>query len=162
MSTDILKSDLVKLLPRLRRYAMTLTGNPSEADELVQEVCLRALSRAHQWDTSQPLARWVFRITHNMWISETRKRKVRTGQGTVQANETVELKTITTGESTTIASEIGKTVLSLPPDLANTLLMVTVEGYSYKEAAAHFDVPIGTIMSRISRARSALRIKLAA
>ena len=154
--SDDLKRGLIALLPRLRRFARSLTRSVSEADDLVQEACLRALSRSHQWDPVQPLDRWMFRITRNLWISEMRKRKVRLGQGTVPADEAPELQTRQTGEQSVAAGELQAHIAALPDDLSAVLLTVSVEGYSYAEAAELFDIPIGTVMSRIHRARKAL------
>lgn len=151
-----LKPDLIALLPRLRRFARSLTRSVTEADDLVQEACLRALSRADQWDPSQPLDRWMFRITRNLWISEMRKRTVRLGQGHVPANETHELLTTETGEEALAASQLQSRIAALPEDLAGVLMTVSVEGYSYSEAAELFDIPVGTVMSRVHRARKAL------
>lgn len=160
MSVETLKVELVRLLPNLRRYALSLTKNPSDADELVQDTCFRALSRVDQWKPDQPLSGWLFRILHNAWISETRKRKVRIGQGNVDAEDTTELLTRTTGENHAMASNLYTEIAALPPQLSSTLLLVTVEGYSYKEAADVLNVPVGTVMSRISRARAHLIKKL--
>ncbi len=156
-----LKRELIALLPRLRRFARTLTRSVPDADELVQEACLRALSRADQWDRGQTLDRWMFRITRNLWISEIRKRGVRTGAGTVPADETSELVTMETGEAQVAVGELGKLVGELPSELSSVLLAVSVEGYSYAEAAELFDVPVGTVMSRVHRARKALAARLA-
>ncbi len=156
-----LKRELIALLPRLRRFARTLTRSVPEADELVQETCLRALARADQWDRGQPLDRWLFRIARNLWISEIRKRNVRTGAGVVDAEETSELVTAETGEASLEAAELGRVVAELPSELSSVLLAVSVEGYSYGEAAELFDVPVGTIMSRVHRARKALALRLA-
>lgn len=156
-----LKRDMIALLPRLRRFARTLTRSVPEADDLVQEACLRALSRAHQWDQTQALDRWLFRITRNLWISEIRKRKVRIGEGQIPAEDSVELVTTETGEARLAASELHGKIASLPEDLSSVLLIVSVEGYSYAEAAALLDIPIGTVMSRIHRARKGLAAKLA-
>ncbi len=156
-----LKQDMIALLPRLRRFARTLTKSVPEADDLVQEACLRALSRSNQWDPSQPLDRWMFRITRNLWISEIRKRTVRTGEGVVPAEESPELIAQETGEAGVRARELGQQVASLPGDLSSVLLAVSVEGYSYAEAAELFDIPIGTVMSRMHRARRLLSEKLA-
>ena len=160
VSSDI-KTDLIALLPRLRRFARSLTRSMTEADDLVQEACLRALSRADQWDRSQPLDRWMFRLTRNLWISEMRKRGVRMGQGQVPAEEASELVTPETGEHRVAASQLQAQILALPEDLRAVLLAVSVEGYSYAEAAELFDVPIGTVMSRVHRARKALAADLA-
>jgi RNA polymerase sigma-70 factor (ECF subfamily) len=151
-----MKRDLIAMLPRLRRFARALTRSVTEADDLVQEACLRALSCADQWDPAQPLDRWVFRIARNLWISEIRKRQVRIGQGQVPAEETHELSTPATGEHAVAAAELQDRIAGLPADLSAILLAVSVEGYSYAEAADLFDIPIGTVMSRIHRARKTL------
>lgn len=156
-----LKRELIALLPRLRRFARTLTRSAPEADELVQEACLRALTRADQWDRGQPLDRWLFRIARNLWISELRKRGVRTGSGVVSAEETAELVTTETGESSLAAQELGQHIAALQPELSSVLLAVTVEGFSYAEAAELFEVPLGTLMSRVHRARKALAARIA-
>lgn len=160
--SEQLKGDLIALLPRLRRFAAALTRSMPEADDLVQEACLRALSRADQWDPSQPLDRWMFRITRNLWISELRKRQVRVGQGTVPADETHELMTPVTGEHSVAATQLQGHIAALPEELSAVLLTVSVEGYSYAEAAELFDIPVGTVMSRVHRARKALAKQIAA
>jgi len=157
--TDM-KSDLIALLPRLRRFARSLTRSVPEADDLVQEACLRALARSDQWDPSQPLDRWMFRITRNLWISEIRKRTVRIGQGQVPADEAPELVSHDTGEATVMAGQLRSQIDALPEDLSAILLTVSVEGYSYAEAAALFDIPVGTVMSRIHRARKTLAAQI--
>lgn len=155
-----LKSDLIEMLPRLRRFAMSLTQSAAEADDLVQEACARAISRSDQWDATQPLDRWMFRITRNLWISEIRKRTVRTGAGQVPAEESAELVSPITGEHAVAASQLQAQINALPEGLSSVLLAVSVEGYSYAEAAALFDVPIGTVMSRVHRARKVLAAAL--
>ena len=160
VSTE-LKRGLIALLPRLRRFARSLTRSAPEADDLVQEACLRALSRADQWDPTQPLDRWMFRITRNLWISEVRKRTIRIGEGTVPAEEAHELQTLDTGEANIAAKQLHGRIAALPEDLSSILLTVSVEGYSYAEAAELFDIPIGTVMSRIHRARKALAQQIA-
>ncbi|MEM9754351.1 MAG: RNA polymerase sigma factor [Pseudomonadota bacterium] len=151
-----LKADLIALLPRLRRFARSMTRSVPEADDLVQEACLRALARADQWDRGQPLDRWMFRITRNLWISEVRKRSVRLGQGHVPAEDSDELHSTETGEAALATRDIAGRIAALPGELSSVLLAVSVEGYSYAEAAELFDIPIGTVMSRIYRARKSL------
>lgn len=160
VSSD-LKRELIALLPRLRRFARSLTRSVSEADDLVQDACLRAIDRADQWDPSQPLDRWVFRIMRNLWISEVRKGKVRLGQGHIPAEEATELRSVDTGETALAAAEVHLHIAALPADWASALLTVSVEGFSYAEAADLFDVPVGTIMSRVHRARKALAARIA-
>lgn len=160
VSADM-KSDLIAMLPRLRRFARSMTRSVPEADDLVQEACLRALSRSDQWDPAQPLDRWMFRITRNLWISEIRKRSVRLGQGQVPADEAPELVTLETGEASMAASQLQRQIAALPEELSSVLLTVSVEGYSYSEAAQLFDIPVGTVMSRMHRARKTLAAQIA-
>ena len=161
VTTDRLRQELIAMLPRLRRFARSLTRSVPEADDLVQEACLKALARSEQWDASQPLDRWVFRIARNHWISEMRKSVVRLGEGQVPAEESTELTTQETGEAHVAAGEIAGRIAALPPELSSVLLTVSVEGYSYAEAAELFEIPIGTVMSRIHRARKTLAAQMA-
>lgn len=158
--TARLRQDMIALLPRLRRFARTLARSAAEADDLVQDVCLKALDKADQWDPAQPLDRWMFRIARNHWISELRKQKVRLGEGQIPAEEASELRHNETGETSVLVASLGAQIASLPQDLSSVLLVVTVEGYSYAEAAALFDIPTGTVMSRIHRARKLLAERL--
>jgi RNA polymerase sigma-70 factor (ECF subfamily) len=155
-----LKKELVALLPRLRRFALSLTRNVADADDLVQDACIRAIQSAASWDASQGLDRWVFRIVRNHWISETRKRGVRMGEGQVDAAETDELRHEATGEHHLAMREIMGRLAALPKGFSEVLLLVAVEGYSYAEAAELLDIPQGTVMSRIHRARQLLADEL--
>ncbi len=159
--SEDLKSALVGILPQLRRFARTLTRSATEADDLVQEACLRALAKGHLWDRSQPLDRWMFRLTRNLWIGEIRKRKVRLGEGHVPADESNELVSHETGEAAMSAKDIRSKIDALPSELSSVLLVVSVEGYSYAEAADLLDIPVGTVMSRLHRARKTLAGQLA-
>lgn len=151
-----LKQDLIALLPRLRRFAFTIARSAADADDLVQEACIRALTRQDQWNPAQPLDRWVFRILRNVWIDEVRKRQVRTGQGQIPAEEATELVSVETGEARFAARELHKKITDMPDELGVVVLVVSVEGYSYKEAAELLDIPVGTVMSRLHRARKQL------
>ena len=126
----------------------------------MQEACVKALARYHQWDPSQPLSGWLFRIARNHWFSELRKQQVRTGHGQVDASDTTELSVPPDGEVRLAAADIQGQVSALPPELSSVLLLVCAEGYSYKEAAGLLDIPIGTVMSRIYRARKILAVSL--
>lgn len=150
------KKDMIALLPRLLRFARTLTRSQADADDLVQEACLKAIANQDQWDPSQDLDRWMFRIARNLWFSELRKRKVRVGTGQVDAEEANELQVDSQGEAQVFASEIRASVSALPSELSSALMLVCSEGYSYREAAEMLEIPIGTVMSRIHRARKIL------
>ncbi|MDO9414837.1 RNA polymerase sigma factor [Pararhizobium sp.] len=150
------RRDLVGLLPKLRRFAMTLTRNAADADDLVQEACERAITRSHLWNGEGRLESWIYAMTRNLWVDEIRKRKVRTGGGVVDANEQDELVVEASGEKAVYANQLQKMIASMPEGLASVFVLVNVEGYSYRETAEILNIPIGTVMSRLSTARMRL------
>lgn len=154
-TSEKFKTEMIGLLPRLRRFALSLTRSAPDADDLVQDACTTALQKWHQYDPAQPLDRWMFRIIRNLWISEIRKRKVRDGQGQVPAEEATELQTGDADEALN-AKQVQARVNALPGDLARTLMLVCAEGYSYREVSELLEIPVGTVMSRIHRARKLL------
>ena len=153
---------LIAVLPRLRRFARGLTGSAVDADDLVQAACERALSRAHQFQEGTRFDSWMFRIVQTIWIDQLRARDIR--------REEVEEVGVHVGtdepgrraEARLELQEVRAALKQLPADQRAALLLVTVEGMSYKEAAEVAAVPVGTIMSRLARARVALQAKLAA
>lgn len=154
--TNDFRRDLVGMLPKLRRFAMTLTRNAADADDLVQEACERAISRTHLWNGDGRLDSWLYAMTRNLWIDEVRKRKVRGGAGTMDAAERDELSVDAAGEKAVYLNQLHKMILSMPEGLATVFLLVNVEGHSYREAADILKIPIGTVMSRLSTARMRL------
>ena len=155
------RTDLVGLLPRLRRFALTLARNRDDGDDLVQAACERAILRAGQWQPGTRLDSWLFTIMRNIWVSEIRSRRVRLGQGHVDAAETDELSTPVGAADHIYGNQLIGIVMSLPEGLSACLLLVSVEGHSYQEAAHILDIPIGTVMSRMSRARQLMKELLA-
>lgn len=152
---DQFKTEMIGLLPRLRRFALSLTRSVPDADDLVQDACAAALQKWHHYDPGQPLDRWMFRIVRNLWISEIRKRQIRQGQGHVAAEEAVELQTAD-AEDAIAARQVQGKVSALPAELSRPLMLVCAEGYSYQEVSELLDIPVGTVMSRIHRARKLL------
>ncbi|KJS18434.1 MAG: RpoE6 RNA polymerase sigma factor [Hoeflea sp. BRH_c9] len=146
---------MIGLLPRLRRFAVTLCRSGPDADDLVQDACAAALQKWHHYDPAQPLDRWMFRIIRNLWISEIRKRQVRQGQGQIPAEEATELQTADADDSLAAKQVQGK-VSALPAELSQPLLLICTEGYSYREVSELLEIPVGTVMSRIHRARKLL------
>lgn len=153
MSPETFKSELIMLLPRLKRYAITLTRSAPDADDLVQDACMNALRKWEQYDPAQPLERWLFTILKNQWISEIRKRKVRLGQGQINAEDAAELSTNNNADDAILVKQVQGKISNLPSELSQPLLLVCAEGYSYLEASKFLEIPIGTVMSRIHRAR---------
>jgi RNA polymerase sigma-70 factor, ECF subfamily len=153
---------LVAVLPRLRRFARGLTGSVVEADDLVQAACERALTRQHQFQEGTRFDSWMFRIVQTIWIDQIRSRGVRK-EGQEIAEEKlgsdVAMRRI---EARLGLDEVRRAVGRLPADQRTVLLLVTVDGLSYKEAAQVVGVPVGTVMSRLARARVALQLQLAA
>ena len=145
---------LVALLPRLRRYALMLCRSPAAADDLVQGTCVRALDNAESWTPGTRLDAWTFRILRNLWIDGLRRAEHR--------EDVVELAQVNdivgdTGEPQVMArlhlSDVQRAIEALPGEQREALLLVCVEDLSYREAADVLSVPIGTIMSRLARAR---------
>lgn len=102
----------------------------------------------------------MFRLMRNVWIDETRKRKVRIGEGTEDASESSELRAAGDSETQTYAGQVLAQIALLPEGFGTVLLLVAVEGHSYAETAEIMDIPIGTVMSRLSSARQKLRSAL--
>ena len=155
------KAELVALLPRLRRFALTLARDAADGDDLVQTTCERAIRRATQWQQGTRLDSWLYTMMRNLWISEMRSRRVRTGSGQVDAAEADELSSAVGPADHVYGNQLISMVMSLPEGLSATLLLVSVEGHSYQEAADILDVPVGTVMSRMSRARQLVKERLA-
>src|SRR6266700_3743402 len=153
---------LVATLPRLRRFARGLTGSASEADDLVQAACERGLARQHQFQEGTRCDSWMFRIVQTIWIDQIRARDVRKEDGDVAEERLGSDEPVRRVEARLALDEVRRAVDRLPPDQRNALLLVTVDGLSYKEAADVVNVPVGTIMSRLARARIALQLHLEA
>jgi RNA polymerase sigma-70 factor (ECF subfamily) len=157
MTVADIKTELVSLLPRLRRFAIGLTGNVEQADELVQAGCLKALERSAQWRPGTSLASWMFRILQTTWIDDRRTLERR---NTVPDTDAVERHAGDDGVRRHAARDtlrdVERQIATLPEEQRAVLLLVCVEGLSYKEAAAVLDLPVGTVMSRLARARGRL------
>lgn len=161
MTPDQFKTDMISLLPRLRRFAFSLTRSGPDADDLLQDACTVALQKWHQYDPSRPMDRWMFRVVRNLWINEIRKRKVRQGESQIAVEEAAELSIESNQDEVLTAKQVRRKVNDLHKDLAQPLMLVCAEGYSYREVSDLLGVPIGTVMSRIHRARKLLVSSLA-
>jgi RNA polymerase sigma-70 factor (ECF subfamily) len=121
---------------------------------------MSALQKWQQYDPSQPFDRWMFRVLRNHWISELRKRKVRIGEGQVDAQDSHELRVAGSADEVLTAKQVRGKVADLDAELSQPLMLVCSEGYSYRETAELLGIPIGTVMSRIHRARKLLVSRL--
>ena len=151
---------LIAVLPRLRRFARGLAGSASDADDLVQAACERALARQHQFQEGTRFDSWMFRIVQTIWIDQLRARNVRKEDGEVDGERHGSDDAMRRVEARIALAEVRRAVSRLPIEQRTALLLVTVEGMSYKEAAEVAKVPVGTIMSRLARARVALQAQL--
>ena len=151
--SDPFRAELVALLPRLRRFALGLTAHPDRADDLVQAGCERALVKRQQWQPGTRLDSWMFKILQNLWIDQLRgaSHHVEAEQEEV---ENVPDRDWDSGlEARLTLEQVVAAMGRLPESMRAVLALVCIEGQSYKEAAAALDVPIGTVMSRLARAR---------
>lgn len=150
--------ELVELLPRLRRFARTLTRHAADADDLVQLAVERALVNMNQLAPDSRMDSWMFRIIRNAWIDETRSR------GRWNSVLAPEEAGANIGESTTDAQisllSVQAAMATLPDEQRLAVALVLVDGLSYKEAADVLDIPVGTLTSRLARGREALQFIL--
>ena len=159
-TSDQFADQLIAVLPRLRRFARGLSRSVTDADDLVQAACERALARRHQFQEGTRFDSWMFRIVQTIWIDQVRARDVRKESGDVAEERLGSDEPVRRVEARLALDEVRRAVHRLSPDQRTALLLVTVEGLSYKEAAEVMQVPVGTIMSRLARARLALQLQL--
>jgi RNA polymerase sigma-70 factor, ECF subfamily len=156
MAHQALSAELPTLLPRLWRFALRLSGDRHDAEDLVQRGCVRALERSHQLQPGTSTLSWVFSIIHTLWLNEVRARQIRS-RGRMQWSEELADTVADPGaldpEIYTLHRQIVGAIEKLPEAQRSVMLLVAVEGLSYREAAAALDVPVGTVMSRLARAR---------
>ena len=143
------------LLPRLRRFARGLAGNPHDADDIVQIAVERALARSTQWREDQGLEPWLFGIVRNAWLDEARSRQ-RRGR-VVAPDEEGDNVGHAHVDTHAVALSVEAAMMKLPGEQREAVALVLVVGLSYKEAAASLEVPIGTITSRLARGRETLQ-----
>lgn len=155
-SEEDIRAGLSQHLTRLWRYGVVLSRQRDVADDLVQATCVRALERAAQFTSGTRLDRWLFAILHSIWLNEVRSRRVRMGQGFVDADETLVFDGARETETHILAGQVLQRVQVLPEAQRTTVFLAYVEGLSYREVAEVLDVPIGTVMSRLAAARAKL------
>jgi RNA polymerase sigma-70 factor (ECF subfamily) len=155
-----LRQALTALLPRLRRFGLTLTGSASDTDDLVQNTCERALKYADQLREMTRLDAWLYGIMRNLWIDEIRHRKVRRHDDIDAASGVIGEDGQAKADGRITLDAVRRVMSQLPTDHRAVLMLVCVDGLSYKEAAGILGIPVGTIMSRLSRARQDLHERL--
>jgi RNA polymerase sigma-70 factor (ECF subfamily) len=157
-SMDAICTLIEQEIPRMRRYARALLRNPVDADDLVQDAVVRALDKAHLWQPGTDLRAWLFTILHNQYVNSVRKSARSGPQLPIEA-----AATIGRAASQLASIELGDLKMAierLPDEQRSVLLLVGLEGMSYDEVAQILKIPVGTVRSRLSRAREALRSEL--
>jgi RNA polymerase sigma-70 factor, ECF subfamily len=143
-------------LPRLRRYARALTRAPSRADDLIQDTLVRALAKQHLYQDGTNLRAWLFTLMHNQHVNNAR-RNVREDNSLDVDTVAAHLVAVTDPTASRQLRELDEAIGKLAMEQRQVILLIGLEGMSYEEAAAILDVPIGTVRSRLSRGREALR-----
>lgn len=150
-------AQLVALLPRLRRFAYGLTRSQADADDLVQTALERALTRVEQWEPGTRLDSWLYRILQNLWLDQRRAAKRQPEQaGEAELFEVAGEDGRETHERELLVEDTQRALAALPDEQRVVVELVSIEGLPYAEAAAALGVPIGTVMSRLARARRAI------
>jgi RNA polymerase sigma-70 factor (ECF subfamily) len=150
------RTGLGRQLTRLWRYALLLSKAPDVAEDLVQATCLRAVERADQYTPGTRLDRWLFVILRSIWLNEVRARRIRRPEGFVDSETVVAIDGAHELDTNILAAQVLTAIGKLPEAQREAVLLVYGEGYSYAEAANLLGIPIGTVMSRLAAARSAL------
>lgn len=153
------RRQLPGILPRLSRFALGLTRARDEADDVLQAACERAFNNLDKWDPDSRLDSWMFRIMQTVWWNELRARKVRERHIDRARAEQSKVEHAAP-ETQLLLLRAEEEIYRLPDELRIVLLLVCVEQLSYREAAEVASIPIGTVMSRLARARLLLMQRL--
>jgi RNA polymerase sigma-70 factor (ECF subfamily) len=156
MMTSDVRQQLIALLPRLRRFAAVLTRSSDAADDLVQASVARALERHSQWNPGTRLDRWLFQIMKTVWLNNRKSDAIRHTEQLQDHENAGSVSGTAAVESKMLLREVRTAFARLPMEQQQALMLVSVEGYGYREAAELLDVPIGTVISRVARGRVAL------
>jgi RNA polymerase sigma-70 factor (ECF subfamily) len=159
-SKDQLRGQMMVLLPRLRRFALALTARSAEADDLVQDTVERALRNLDRFTPETRMDSWLFRIAQNLWIDRLRAAKVRAATVNIDEAANVAFDGVRAAEAHTLLSTTLRALGELPHEQREVVALVLIEGIAYREAAQILDVPIGTVTSRLARARATLAARV--
>ncbi|KJS37375.1 MAG: hypothetical protein VR74_08930 [Hyphomonas sp. BRH_c22] len=151
-----LRSQIVALIPRLRRFALGLTRNGPEADDVVQMALERAIGKLSQFQPGTRLEAWMFRIVKTTWLDDRRRLARRPAENNEAAINGFAGDCLAQTDVLDLRADIARALTTLNDDQRAVVLLVLVEGQSYDEASEILGVPVGTVMSRLSRARMAL------
>ena len=148
-------ADITSHIPRLRRYARALTGDSSAADDLVQDTLERAWRRLALWRAGSDLRAWLFTIMHNIFVNQLRSDPRKLAKATEFAG--ADLSPTAPQEDRLILRDLDKALARLPHEQREVVLLIGLEQLTYEETAKILGIPVGTVMSRLSRGREQLR-----
>lgn len=147
---------MAKEIPRLRRYALSLTADPDAADDLVQDCLERAIRKRHLWKRHGSIRNWLYRVLYNVFLNQRVQQKKMRRQVTLDEFHGV-LAEPARQEQQVECKDIAAAMQALPEDQRAAIALTALEGLSYDEAAEVLDIPIGTLRSRLFRGRDRLR-----
>lgn len=152
-----LQHEIEVLIPRLTRYARTLTRDPVAADDLVQDCLTNALRKIHLWEPGTDLRAWLFTVLHNRYVD--RMRRDARQRAVIEAHKPYRASALLPDQNVKLeVRDVERALAELPEEQRSLLLTIGVEGVSYEDAAAAFDLPLGTVRSRVARGRLRLRL----
>jgi RNA polymerase sigma-70 factor (ECF subfamily) len=150
--------ELLAAIPRLRRYARVLTGEATKADDLVQETLARAWEKRRLWTAGSDLRAWLFTIMHNVFVNQRASARREAQNISLDDDDcTIEIPVRANQQVRVELQEILREVDKLPEEQREVLLLAAVEELRYEEIAVVLGIPVGTVMSRLSRAREKIR-----
>ena len=151
---DSMNTIIIEQIPRLRRYARALTADRMSADDLVQDTLERAWGKLHLWRRGSDMRAWMFSIMHNTFINHIRKKQLVTIS---MDDDALEVPTRATQEDNLQMRDLASAIGKIPHEYREVLLLIGLEQMSYEETANVLGIPLGTVMSRLSRGRERLR-----
>ncbi len=153
--------ELAIAISRLRRYALVLTGNPARGDDLVQDTLARAWDKRSYWRPGSDLRAWLFTIMHNIFVNQLAAARRDAANVSLDAEDENGMALQVSGDDDPTKRielrEVMQQVRRLPAEQREVLMLVAVEGMRYEEVATTLAIPVGTVMSRLSRARDKLK-----
>jgi len=149
---------VVQYIPRLRRYARALLKDAERAEDLLQETLARALGRLGLWRHGSDMRAWLFTIMHNQYVNECRRAQKRPDALSLEADGMPEARATSRADQYADLEDIAAGLMLLPEDLRAVLLLVSLEGLTYRQTATVLGIKTGTVMSRLHRARERMRV----
>jgi len=145
---------IVQHIPRLRRYARALLGDRYAADDLVQDTLERAWNKLHLWRPDSDMRAWLFSIMHNVFVNQIRSRR---HEVDVRIEDLPQVAVRATQGQNLELADVDRALRALPVEQREVVLLISVEDMTYEEVSRALGIPIGTVMSRLSRGRERLR-----